>query len=74
MQPNRKNIDGAKLRWELETHQPETALPTDEDLFGETDTSNTNRIVPRAATTRSTPSMKNAHALRAVTKTKYWID
>ncbi len=31
---NRKNIDAAKLRWALETQQPETATPTDEDLFG----------------------------------------
>lgn len=31
---NRKNIDAAKLRWVLETHQPETATPTDADLFG----------------------------------------
>lgn len=31
---NRKNIDGAKLRWALETHQPETATPTEDDLFG----------------------------------------
>jgi len=31
---NRKNIDGAKLRWALETRQPETAAPTDDDLFG----------------------------------------
>ena len=31
---NRKNIDAAKLRWALETQQPETAMPTDEDLFG----------------------------------------
>jgi prepilin-type N-terminal cleavage/methylation domain-containing protein len=31
---NRKNIDAAKLRWSLETQQPETAAPTDEDLFG----------------------------------------
>jgi len=31
---NRKNIDAAKYRWALETHQPETATPTDDDLFG----------------------------------------
>lgn len=31
---NRKNIDAAKLRWSIETHQPETARPTDDDLFG----------------------------------------
>jgi len=31
---NRKNIDAAKLRWALETQQPETATPTDADLFG----------------------------------------
>ncbi len=31
---NRKNIDAAKLRWALETQQPESAAPTDEDLFG----------------------------------------
>lgn len=32
---NRKSIDSAKLRWALETQQPETAQPRDEDLFGE---------------------------------------
>ncbi|MGC3958437.1 MAG: prepilin-type N-terminal cleavage/methylation domain-containing protein [Verrucomicrobiota bacterium] len=31
---NRKNIDAAKLRWALETQQPENATPTEEDLFG----------------------------------------
>jgi len=31
---NRKNIDAAKLRWSIETHQPETATPSDSDLFG----------------------------------------
>lgn len=31
---NRKNIDAAKLRWALETQQPEPATPTDADLFG----------------------------------------
>lgn len=31
---NRKNIDAAKIRWSLETHQPETAIPADGDLFG----------------------------------------
>lgn len=31
---NRKNIDAAKLRWSLETQQPETATPSEEDLFG----------------------------------------
>lgn len=31
---NRKNIDAAKLRWALETQQPDTATPADEDLFG----------------------------------------
>jgi prepilin-type N-terminal cleavage/methylation domain-containing protein len=31
---NRKTIDAAKFRWALETQQPETAEPTDEDLFG----------------------------------------
>jgi prepilin-type N-terminal cleavage/methylation domain-containing protein len=31
---NRKNIDHAKLRWSVEMHQPETAAPTDDDLFG----------------------------------------
>jgi prepilin-type N-terminal cleavage/methylation domain-containing protein len=31
---NRKNIDAAKLRWAIETQQPETATPTDGDLFG----------------------------------------
>ena len=32
---NRRNIDGAKLRWALENQQPVTATPTDQDLFGE---------------------------------------
>ena len=32
---NRKNIDGAKLQWSVENHQPATATPTDADLFGE---------------------------------------
>ena len=32
---NRRNIDGAKLRWALEHQQPDTAIPADEDLFGE---------------------------------------
>jgi prepilin-type N-terminal cleavage/methylation domain-containing protein len=32
---NRKNIDGAKLQWAVENHQPPTATPTDTDLFGE---------------------------------------
>jgi prepilin-type N-terminal cleavage/methylation domain-containing protein len=31
---NRKTIDTAKMRWSLETQQPETAAPTDSDLFG----------------------------------------
>lgn len=32
---NRKNIDGAKLRWSLEHKTPPSATPTDEDLFGQ---------------------------------------
>jgi prepilin-type N-terminal cleavage/methylation domain-containing protein len=32
---NRKSIDAAKLHWAVDTQQPETASPTDEDLFGE---------------------------------------
>jgi len=32
---NRKNIDGAKLQWALDHHQPPTATPEDADLFGE---------------------------------------
>jgi prepilin-type N-terminal cleavage/methylation domain-containing protein len=32
---NRKNIDGAKLQWALDHHQPPTVAPTDSDLFGE---------------------------------------
>jgi prepilin-type N-terminal cleavage/methylation domain-containing protein len=32
---NRKNIDGAKLQWAIEHCQPRTAVPTDDDLFGE---------------------------------------
>ena len=31
---NRKGIDSAKVRWAVETHQPETASPTDDDIFG----------------------------------------
>ena len=31
---NRKQIDGAKMRWALENKQPPTAEPTDVDLFG----------------------------------------
>ena len=31
---NRKGIDNAKMRWAAENHQPETASPTDDDLFG----------------------------------------
>src|SRR5262245_33618163 len=32
---NRKNIDGAKLTWAAEHHEPLTSTPTDEDLFGQ---------------------------------------
>ena len=32
---NRKNIDGAKLRWALDYKEPPDATPTDADLFGE---------------------------------------
>ncbi len=32
---NRNNIDGAKLRWALDHQQPMTAVPADDDLFGE---------------------------------------
>ena len=32
---NRKNIDGAKLQGATENQQPRTAVPTDQDLFGE---------------------------------------
>src|SRR5215203_4825374 len=31
---NRKSIDAAKVRWVVETSQPDTAAPTDDDLFG----------------------------------------
>ena len=31
---NRKSIDAAKVRWAVETQQPETVAPTEEDLFG----------------------------------------
>ena len=31
---NRKQIDGAKMRWALENKQPPTAEPADSDLFG----------------------------------------
>lgn len=33
---NRKGIDSAKMRWAAEHQQPETASPTDDDLFGAT--------------------------------------
>lgn len=33
---NRKNIDGAKASWALDNRQPPEAVPTDQDLFGET--------------------------------------
>jgi len=33
---NRKQIDGAKMRWALDNKQPSTAEPTDADLFGPT--------------------------------------
>ena len=32
---NRKQIDGAKVRWALENKQPLTAEPADADLFGQ---------------------------------------
>jgi len=32
---NRKNIDGAKVQWAVENHQPPTAIPADTDLFGD---------------------------------------
>ena len=32
---NRKQIDGAKMRWALENKLPLTAEPTDTDLFGQ---------------------------------------
>ena len=32
---NRKTIDAAKLHWSLDNRKPPTALPTDDDLFGE---------------------------------------
>jgi prepilin-type N-terminal cleavage/methylation domain-containing protein len=32
---NRKNIDGAKMQWAAENRCPPTAIPTDNDLFGE---------------------------------------
>jgi prepilin-type N-terminal cleavage/methylation domain-containing protein len=32
---NRRNIDGAKLQWAAEHQEPPTAIPKDEDLFGE---------------------------------------
>ena len=31
---NRKGIDNAKMRWAAENQQPESASPTDDDLFG----------------------------------------
>ena len=33
---NKKNIDGAKVRWALENKKPMDATPTDADLFGST--------------------------------------
>jgi type IV pilus assembly protein PilA len=32
---NRQNIDGAKLQWAVENQQPPTAVPEDQDLFGQ---------------------------------------
>jgi prepilin-type N-terminal cleavage/methylation domain-containing protein len=32
---NRTAIDHAKLRWSVETQQPESAIPTDAELFGD---------------------------------------
>src|SRR2546422_858695 len=32
---NRKNIDGAKLRWALEKKKAADEVPSDEDLFGQ---------------------------------------
>src|SRR5688572_7562977 len=32
---NRKSIDGAKAAWALDHRQPLEAVPTDQDLFGE---------------------------------------
>jgi len=31
---NRKGIDNAKIRWAAENQHPESASPTDDDLFG----------------------------------------
>ena len=31
---NQKQIDGAKLRWSLDSRKPTDAVPTDADLFG----------------------------------------
>lgn len=33
---NRKNIDGAKAAWALENQKPHEAVPTEEELFGDT--------------------------------------
>lgn len=32
---NRKKIDAAKLEWALDNKEPPTALPTEDDLFGQ---------------------------------------
>ena len=32
---NRRHMDAAKLTWALETKRPATAVPTDDDLFGQ---------------------------------------
>lgn len=33
---NRKNIDGAKLQWALDNHEPPEAMPTETQLYGGT--------------------------------------
>ena len=60
---NRKNIDGAKLRWALDYKEPPDATPTDV-------TSNTNPTARRAANTHSTPLPRNAPAASRLTRTK----
>jgi prepilin-type N-terminal cleavage/methylation domain-containing protein len=59
---NRKNIDHAKLQWATENKQSVSAIPADDQLFGQNAISNINRTVQPVALTPSIPLRKNAHA------------
>jgi len=59
---NRKNIDGAKVQWAVENHQPPTAIPADTDLFGDSPTLSISRIAPPEARTRLTLFGRSARA------------